>query len=176
MYCPKVISKGVRAIRSDCTTQEPRRAGRITRLLFEIPILCFRHRWLERNSMKNLSKIHENGAKIHTKSMQNRSWAVLGARSRFGNAPGRAWDGSGTPKKDPGTDLRASGAGQKRLGTGQKLPRAGPRTLPDDSGAIPERTWCTERCRARSRNDFASFSAYRAKARSLKFVRPRSVS
>ena len=176
MQCSKVISKDVRAVRSDCTTQEPRRALRITRLLFEILILCFRHRRLERNSTKNVSKIPENGTNIHKKSMQNRSWAVLGARSRFGDAPGRARDRSGTPKKGRRTDLGASGAGQERLGTGQKPPRAGPGTLPDDSGAIPERAWCTERCRTCSRNDFALFLSCRAKARSLKFVRPRSVS
>ena len=109
------------------------------RLFFEIPILCLRRKLLERNSTKNLTKIDENGTTIDEKSMQNRSWEVLGARSRFGDAPGRARDGPGTPKKDSGIDLGASGAGQERVGTGQKSPGAGLGTLPDDFGAIPER-------------------------------------
>ena len=155
---------------------EPRRAVRITRLLFEIPILCLRRRRLERKSMKNRSKIAENGPKIGTKSMQNRSWAVWGAQNRFGNAPGRARDVSGTPKRGPGTVLGVSGPGHERLGIGQKPPRAGPGTLPDDSGAVPERTCCTERCRIRLLNDFALVLSCRAKVRSLKFMRPRSVS
>ena len=163
-------------MRNDCTTQEPRRAARITRLLFEIPILCFRHRRLQRKSTKNLSKIHKYGAKIHTKSMQNRSWAVLGARSRFGDAPGCARARCETPTERHRTDLGASGVGQERLGTGQKPPRSGPGTLPDDLGAIRKRAWCTKRCDARSRNDFAMFLSCRAKARSLQFMRPRSVS
>ena len=108
-------------MRNDCTTQEPRRAVRITRLFFEIPILCLRCRWLKRNSTKNLTKIDENGTKIDEKSMQNRSWEVLGARSRFGDAPGRARDGSGTPKKDPGIDLWGVRGGPRAHGNRSKV-------------------------------------------------------
>ena len=143
---------------------EPRRAVRITRLLFEIPILCLRRRRLERKSTKNRSKIAENGPKIGTKSMQNRSWAVLGAPSRFGDAPGRAQDGFGAPKSRRGTDLGAPGQGQERPGSVQKPLRAGPETPPDDPGAVPERVWCTKRCRTRLRNDFSSFLRRRAQA------------
>ena len=50
----------------------------------------------------------------------------MGAGGRFEDAPGRARDGSGTPREGPGTDLGVSGAEQVRLGTGQKLSRAGP--------------------------------------------------
>ena len=158
------MTKDVRAVRSDCTTQDRRRAVRITRLLFEIPILCLRRRRLERNSKIFFSKIVANGAKIDEKSMQNRSWAVLGARSRFGDAPGRARDGSGTPKNQPRTDPGAPMATQERPGTAQKPLRAGPGTLLDDFGADPARAWCTERCRTRSRNDFSSFLRRRADA------------
>ena len=108
--------------------------------------------------------------------MQNRSWVVLGAQSRFGEAPGRARDGPGTPKSWPGTDLGAPGSGQESPGTVQNPAWDGPETLPDDPGALLERVWCTERCRTRSRRDFSWFLRRLTEARSLKFMRPRSVS
>ena len=122
------------------------------------------------------TKIDENATNINENSMQDRSWEVLGARSRFGDAPGRARDMFGTLKKGPRIDLAAFGAGQERVGTGQKPSWAGPGTLLDDFGAVPKRAWCTERWRTGSRNCFTLFLSRRAKARSLKFVRPRNVS
>ena len=99
----------MRARRSDCTTQEPRRAVRITRLLFEIPILCFRHRRLERNSTKNLSKIHENGAKIHKNRCTidlGRFWALTAVsgthRDALGTDPGRQKKATGPILEHPG--------------------------------------------------------------------------
>jgi len=113
---------------------------------------------------------------IDEKSMQNRVWVVLGAEGRFGDAPGRARDGSGTPKNRPEADLGAPGAGQDSSGTVQKSPRDDPETLPDDPGALLERVWCVKRCRTCSRIDFSQFLRRLAEARSLKFMRPRSVS
>ena len=127
-------------------------------------ISWLRRRRFERKSTKNPSKIDGNEAQIDEKSMKNNSWAVLGARSRFGDAPGRARDGSGTPKSRPRTDPGAPGATQERPGTAQKPLRAGPGTLLDGFGADPARAWCTERCRTRSRSDFSSFLRRRADA------------
>ena len=133
MQCSKGISKDVRAVRSDWTTQEPRRALRITRVLFEIPLLCLRRARLERKSMQNRSKIDENPSLIHPKSTKNRYWDVLGAQSRFGDASGRARDGLWTPKCRPKADLGAPRASQERPGAVQKPRRAARRrskTLP----------------------------------------------
>ena len=129
MQCSKSISKDVRAVRSDWTTQEPRRALRITRVLFEIPLLCLRRARLERKSMQNRTKIDENPSLIHPKSTKNRYWDVLGAQSRFGDASGRARDGLWTPKCRPKADLGAPRASQERPRAVQKRPRAGPKTL-----------------------------------------------
>ena len=129
MQCSKVISKDVRAVRSDCTTQEPRRALRITRLLFEIPLLCLCRARLERKWMQNRSKIDENPFQIQPKATKNRSWAVLGAQGRCGDASGRAGDGFWTPKCRPKADLGAPRASQERPGAVQKRPVAIPEML-----------------------------------------------
>ena len=129
LQCSKIISKDVRAVRSDCTTQEPRRALRITRLLFEILLLCLRRTRLERKSTKNCSKIDENPSRIDPKSMKNRSWAVLGAQSCFGDASGRARDGFWTPKCRPKADLGAPLARQERPEAVQKRPQGSLETL-----------------------------------------------
>ena len=44
-------------------------------------------------SMKNWSRIDENPCQVDQKLIENRSWAVLGARNRFRDASGRARDG-----------------------------------------------------------------------------------
>ena len=163
-HCSKVISKDVQAVRSDCTTQEPRRALRITRLLFEILLLCLRRMRLERKSTKNHSEIDENQSQIVPKSTKNRSWAVLGARSCFGDASGRARDGFWTPKCRPKANLGAPWASQERPGAIQKRPRASPKTLQDPPGEPSERQWCTERLRTRLRIDFWSLLSCRTKA------------
>ena len=77
---------------SSSTTQEPRCARRITRLLFEILLLCLRRTWLERKSPKNRSNVDENPAQTDPKSTKSRSGATLGAQGRIGDASGRAWD------------------------------------------------------------------------------------
>ena len=91
----------MRVVRSDGATQVPRRMARFARLLFEILILRLRRRWLERKSLKNWSETDENGVKID----KNRSWAVLGARSCFGDTPGRAQNGFGAFETHPDDDL-----------------------------------------------------------------------
>ena len=131
---------------------------------------------VQQKSTNNRAKIDEKSIEIDEKSMKFRSWAVLGAQSGFGDAPGRAQDGPETPKSRPEADLGAPRASQERPGVVQKCPRAGPETHQGRTGALPERIRHTEHCQTRSRNDFARFLRRHAKARSLKFVRPRSVS
>ena len=48
-------------------------------------------------------------------------------------------DGFGTPESRTGTDPGAPRAGQERPESIHKAARAGPETLPDDPGAVPER-------------------------------------
>ena len=110
----RASSRDARAVRSDSTMQEPRRAVRITPLLFEIPILCLRCSRLQRKSTKNRSTIHENETQIDQTSTKIRSWAGVGAQGRFRDASGRARDGFWTPKCRPKTYLGASRAAQER--------------------------------------------------------------
>ena len=110
----QAISRDARAVRSDCATQEPRCAVRITRLLFEIPNPCLRCSWLQQTSTKNRSTIHEHEAQIDQTSTKIRTGAGLGAQGRFGDASGRARDGFWTPKCRPKTYLGASRAAQER--------------------------------------------------------------
>ena len=140
MQCSKVISKDVRAVRSDCTTQEPRRALRITRLLFEILLSCLRRTRLERKSMKNPSNIDENPSKIDPKSTKHRSWAVLGAQGRFGDASGHARDGSWTLKCRPKADLGAARANQERPGAVQNFRWGTPETPQEPPEQLPRRS------------------------------------
>ena len=99
----------LRTVRRHCTTQEPRLALRITRLFFKILLQCLRGTRLERKSMKNHSKIYENPSQIESKSMKNRSWVVLGAQGRFGDASGQARDSLRTPKCHPKANLGTPG-------------------------------------------------------------------
>ena len=165
----------MRATRSDCTSQEPRRAVRITRLLFEIPICAF----VTGGSSEIRRKIFRKSTKMEPKSIENRCKIDLGRFWAFKAVSETHWDALGI---DPGRQKKAAGPILQHQGRATstwepaKASRAGPGTVPDDSGAIPEHAWCTERCRTRSRNDFALFWSRCAKARSLKFMRPRSVS
>ena len=68
MQCSKEIWKDVRAVRSASTTQEPRRALRITRLLFEILLLCLR----SHGSSANRRKIVRKSTKIQPRPTQHR--------------------------------------------------------------------------------------------------------
>ena len=133
MQCSKVISKDVRAVRSESTTQEPRRALRIMRLFFEILLLCLRRTRLERKSTKNRPKLNENPTQTDRKSTKNRNLSRFERPSRFGDASRPARDGFWTPKCRPKADLGASRASQERPGAVQKPRRAARRrskTLP----------------------------------------------
>ena len=87
MQCSKVISKDVRAVRNDCTTQEPRRALRITRLLLEILLLCLRRTRLARKSTENRAKNHRKNCE---NSIKNDEKSVLAAFGRSGSLRRRA--------------------------------------------------------------------------------------
>ena len=121
--CSKVISKDVRAVRSDCTTQEPRRAVRITRLLFEIPIFYFRRRRLERNSKILFSKI----AHMEPKSTKNRCKINLGRfwalKAVSGTHRGALRTGPGRQTKDPGPILGRPGRAKRAWEPAKSLPR-----------------------------------------------------
>ena len=58
-----------------------------------------------RKSTKNRSKIHERPSQIDEKSTKNRSWTVLGVKSRFGDVSGRVRDAPGTCQSRPRSDL-----------------------------------------------------------------------
>ena len=96
----------------------------ITRLLFEILLLCLRRAWLERNSTQKPSKSKEIPSHIDPKSTKNRSWAVLAAQGSFRNTSRRAWDGFWTPTCRPKADPRAPQARQERPRVAQERPRA----------------------------------------------------
>ena len=95
---------------------------------------------VERKSMKNQSKIVKTSTKIDDKTMKFRSWAVLGAQGRFGDAPGRTQDGSETPKDLPGADLGPPWACQERPGVVQKRPQGDPETLLELLRPLPSRS------------------------------------
>ena len=150
MQCSKIISKDVRAVRNDCTTQEPRRALKITRLLFEILLLCLRRTGLERKSTDNNSKNDENPAQVDPKLTENRSCAILGAQGRFGDVSRRARHGFWTPKCRPKADLGAPRASQERPGAVQKRRWGTPETLQEPRGHLPRRSQRRSRRRTQS--------------------------
>ena len=125
----KVISKDVRAVRSDCPTQEPRLAPRTTRLLFEILLSCLRRTRLERKSTKNRSKIHENPTQSDPPNQRKIDlgpfWAPMAASgtrpdalgTAFGrpnDAPKPIWGRSGRAKSGQELSKRFAGAPQTR--------------------------------------------------------------
>ena len=142
LQCSKINSKDVRAVHSDCTTQEPRRALRITRLLFEILLLCLRRTRLERKLTNNRSKMVENSSQVDPKSTRNRFGAVLGlgTQSRFVDTSRRAWSDFWTPKCGPKVALGAPRASQEWPGAVQKRPQGGPETLQEPLGPFPSRS------------------------------------
>ena len=95
MQCSKVISKYVRAVRSDCTTQEPSRLVKITRFFFEIPILSLRRRQLERKSTKKHSA---GGPQIAQKSILGRLGRPKPFRGRVRTCSGRLLDAQMLPQ------------------------------------------------------------------------------
>ena len=115
-------------------------------------------------SMKNWSRIDEKPCQVDQKLIENRSWAVLGARNRFRDASGRARDGFWTAKSGPKADLEVPRASQERPTDVQKRPRAASQTLPDHPGAVSERVWSIEHHRTRLRSDFSSILRHRAQA------------
>ena len=135
----------MRAVRSDCTTQEPRCALRITRLLFKILLSCLRRTRLERKSTKNHSKIGENPSQIAPNSAKTRSWAVWGAQSQFGDASRRARDVLGTPTCRPNADLGTSRASHERPRAVQRRRRSAPEMLQEPPGHLPRRLPCHSR-------------------------------
>ena len=118
MQCSQIISKDVRAVRSECATQRPRRALRITRLLFEILLLCLRRTQLGRKSTK-----------IHPKWTPNRRKIDLGPiwapKAVAGTRPDALGTGLGHPNAAPKPIL-----GRPRLAkSGQKPSKSAPRAV-----------------------------------------------
>ena len=147
----------MRAARGDCTTQEPSRLVRITRLLFEIPILSLRRRRLERKSTKKHSNIDKNPRRMAPKSPKNPSWAVLGVQSRFGDASGRVQDGFLTPKCCPRADLGSLRTSQERSRAVQKhagAPQTRSKFLRDNFRDARKVVRVAKRSRKCSRIDF----------------------
>ena len=91
------------------TNQEPRRTVRITRLLFEIPILCLRRRQLE----KIRREILRISTKTEPKSTKNRCKIDLGRFLALKTVSGTRRDalgtGPGRQKKTPGSILGRPG-------------------------------------------------------------------
>ena len=139
-------------------TQEPRRAARITRLLFELPILWFRRRQLEPKSTKNHSKMDRNEIKIYEKLILGRFRRPRPFRGCVLTRSGRFWDAQMPPQDQswdaPGEPRAAGSCPKVSLGRPGKAPRP--------SGEPSERLWYAERRRTRSWNDFPSFFRRRA--------------
>ena len=157
MSCSKIISKDVRAVRSDCTTHEPTRAVRIPRLLFEIPILCLHRRPLARKSEKKRSKIKE-------KSIENRSGAVLGDLGRSGASPRRIRTRPRPLQDSSRASLGRPGRLQERPKPRQERPRSGP-AVPERIGNAPERDCGAQHAAKRRRIEFLSSLGLLARAR-----------
>ena len=87
------------------------------------------------NSAKNRSEIDEKSTRIDEKSMKFRFWAVLSAQGRYGEAPGRAQDGSRRPKAAPGPILERPGPTKSGRESSKSVPRLGLR----HTQAAPER-------------------------------------
>ena len=85
----------MRAARDDCTTQEPSRLVKITRLFFEIPILSLRRRQLERKSTKKHSA---GGPQITQKSILGRLGRPKPFRGRVRTCSGRLLDAQMLPQ------------------------------------------------------------------------------
>ena len=109
---------------------------------------------IERKSTKSRSEIIEKPSQIDEKSLENRSWPVLGVQARFRDASGRVRDATWTRQSRLKSDLGTPRARQERPGDVQERARDGPKTLPGPSGAMSECHW----------KDFLSFLSCRAKA------------
>ena len=119
---------------------------------------------IERKSTKSRSEITEKPSQIDKKSMENRSWPVLGVQARFRDALGRVRDATWTRQSRLKSDLGTPRARQERPGDVQERARDGPKTLPGPSGAMSECVRHGKHSRTRHRNDFWTFLSCRAKA------------
>ena len=107
--------------------------------------------------------------------MINRSWPVLGAQGRFGDASGRARDSFGPPKCRPKADLGAHRAGQERPGDIQKRSRAARRRTQTGLEQAPSAFGASSTIeRARGMN-FRRFCIVVRKLRCMKNVAPANV-
>ena len=119
---------------------------------------------IERKSSKSRSEITEKPSQIDEKSLENRSWPVLGVQARFRDASWRVRDATWTRQSGLKSDLGTPRARQERPGDVQERARDGPKTLPGTSGAMSECVRRNKQSRTRHRNVFSSFLSCRAKA------------
>ena len=142
MQCSKIISKDVRAVRSECATQKPRRALRITRLLFEILLLCLRRTQLGRKS----TKIHPKWTQIDEKSILDRFGRPRPLQGRVRMRLGRLWGTQMPPQSRSWGALGSPRVAKSR----QKAPPGQPRDAPRARGAIPKTSASAARIAQRS--------------------------
>ena len=78
---------------------------------------------IERKSTKSRSEITEKPSQIDEKSLENRSWPVLGVQARFRDASGRVRDATWTRQSRLKSDLGTPRARQERPGDVQERAR-----------------------------------------------------
>ena len=117
----KVIAKDARAVRSECATQEPRRALRSRDSFLRFRFCAF----VARGSSENRPKSFRKSMKIHPKSTQNRrkidlgpSWAPKAVSGMRADSLGTAF---GRPHAAPNPILGLLG----RVKSGQEQPNSG---------------------------------------------------
>ena len=129
----------MRATRSDCTSQEPRRAVRITRLLFEIPICAF----VTGGSSEIRRKIFRKSTKMEPKSMENRCKIDFG---RFGHSkPFQRRTGTRSEQIQDAKKRPQDRSWSIRGGPGAPWNR--PKASPGRSWDSPGRLWSDPRAR-----------------------------
>ena len=134
MQCSKGISKDVRPIRNESTTQEPRHAPKITRLLFEILLLRHRRTRLERKidekSFETRRKSIPDRPKIDEKINLEPFWAPKAVSGTRQDALGTAFGHPNAgPKPILGSPRRAK-SGQEPSKSLPRPPRRRSKTLP----------------------------------------------
>ena len=167
MQCSKITSKDERAVRSESTTQEPRRALRITRLLYEILLSCLRRTRFARKSKKNRPKIDEHPTKIDPESKKNRVWTVWSAQVRFGDASRRARDSFCTPQWRPKADFGSPGRAKSDQEPSKRVaqaPHERSKSLRDSSQDVRNAVRMAKRTQKRLRIEFWSIFGHCAEA------------